>query len=302
MLIELKRILKAGILNFYRQGNLSFATILVLVITISLITFLFISHKILNFTISEIKNRADISVYFHQDCPETEIFKIKEKLAEFEGVQEIEYVSKEEALANFIERHKKDKVIMDSLAELGFNPFLASLNIKAPEMSLYERVTEFLSGDEFSNLIEKIDYQKRKPIIERVFAITTFVDKVGMIVSGVLISVSVLLAFNTIKLTIFSQREEISIMKLVGASNWFVRGPFLVQGAICGLLAFLLSFLIVWTTFYFLNSKISIFFPSFTIFHFFQANFQNIILIQLISALFLGIVPSFIAIRRYLEV
>ena len=302
MFTIIKRILKSGWQNFKRQGNLSFATCSVLVTKISLITFLFLSHRVLDFAISEIRLRADISVYFRQDCSEKEIFELKEKLTEFSEIQEVEYISKEEALENFIERHKEEKTLMDSLIELGSNPFLASLNIKASEADSYEKVASFLEGDDFSGLIEKVDFYRRRSIIERVFKITSFIDNAGVAVSLILISVSILLTYNTIKLTIHSQKEEIAISRLVGASNWFIRGPFLSQGVICGALAFLISFMIVSSSFYFLNSKISIFFPGFEVLSFFKSDFQNIILIQLICALGLGITPSFIAIRKYLEI
>jgi len=302
MLIEIKRIFKSGWRNFKRQGNLSFATCLILVITISLISFLFLSQKILNFAVSEIRERADISVYFKEDCSEKEIFELKEKLAEFSEVKEIEYVSSNEALENFIKRHKEEKTLMESLSEIGKNPFLASLNIKAFQVGEYEKLADFLGKDEFSNLIEKVDYHKRKSVIEKIFKITTFFEGAGIAISLTLVLLSILITFNTIRLAIYSQKEEIGIMRLVGASNWFIRGPFLVQGAICGIFAFLFSFLILSLSFYFLNPKISIFFPDFEIFNFFQSNLKNIVLIQLIWALGLGIIPSFVAIRKYLEI
>jgi len=302
MFVIIKRVLKWGIQNFKRQGNLSFATTSVLVITISLIAFLFLSHKILSFAIFEIRSRADISVYFRQDCSEEEVLEVQEKLAGFSEVEEVEYVSREKALQNFVERHKSEKSLMNSLQELGANPFLASLNIKAADTGSYEKVVNFLEGDNFSNLIEKVDFHRRRPIIERIFKITSFIDKAGIIISLVLILVSILVTYNTIRLTIYSQKEEIAISRLVGASNWFVRGPFLVQGAMCGILAFLVAFVIVGSSFYFLNSKISIFFPGFEVFSFFKSDFQTVFFLQLACALGLGIIPSFIAIRKYLEV
>jgi len=297
-----KRILKSGWLNFRRQTNLSFAACLILVITFSLITFLFLSHKVLNFALTEIKARADISVYFREDCPEKEISELKEKLTEFVEVEEVEYVSREEALESFIERHKEEKTLMDSLAELGFNPFLASLNIRASEANSYEKLANFLEGDDFSSFIEKVDFYKRKPVIERVFRITSFVDTAGIIISLVLVFLSVLLTFNTIRLTIANQKEEISIMRLVGASNWFVRGPFLIQGLICGILSFAISFLLVGLSFYFLSNEVGAFFPGVEIFSFFKNNLRNIVLIQFACGLGLGIIPGLVAIRKYLEV
>lgn len=302
MFILLKRIFHTGLQNFKRHGNLSIATCLILVITICLISFVFLSHKILNFAVAEIKARADVSVYFRIDCDEQEIFALKEKLDEFEEVNEVEYISKEEALEKFIERHKHEQDIMESLQELGTNPFLASLNIRAAKASSYEQVTSFLEGEEFSDSIEKIDFSKRKPIIENIFKTTNFIDSAGIVVSLTLILIAILITYNTIRLTIYTRKQEIGIARLVGASNWLVRGPFLVQGAVCGFLAFALSLLIVGISFYFLNAKITTFFTGFQIFDFFRNNLAMIILIQFFTGLFLGIAPSFIAIRKYLEI
>lgn len=302
MFVLIKRIFKAGFSSFKRHQHLSFATILILVMTVSLVALLFVSHKVLKFTIFQIRSKADISVYFQKGAAETEIFELKQKLAEFSEVKEIEYVSEEAALENFIARHQNEKALMESLAEVGDNPFLASLNIKAFEAQDYEKVVNFLEDDSFSNLINKIDYFKRKSAIEKVFSATSFLDKAGVSVSLALIAISVLVTFNTIRLAIYTQKEEITIAKLVGASNWFVRGPFLVQGVLCGLSAFIFSFVIITFCFYFFSPKITVFFPGFKLFDFFRQEMGSILAIQIIGALILGIIPSFFAIRKYLRV
>jgi cell division transport system permease protein len=302
MFTSLKRIFKSGWQNFKRQANLSLAASLVLVITISLISFLFVAHKILDFAITEIKAKADISVYFQKDCEEDDILSLRGELNKLEGIGDIEYISQEQALERFIERHRDEQEIMDSLIEVGSNPFLASLNIKAMDAESYEKATDFLEGGDFDSSIEKVDFYKRKTIIDRIFEITSFVNGAGVAVSLALVFVSVLLTYNTIRLTIFSQKEEIGIARLVGASNWFIRGPFLVQGLMCGILAFVLSFVIVGSCFYFLNSRIDMFFPGLEILGFFRNDLANIVLIELACGLVLGIIPSFIAIRKYLDI
>lgn len=302
MFIFLKRIFHTGFQNFQRQGNLSFATCLILVITICLISFVFLSHEILDFAVAEIKARADVSVYFQEDCTKEDIFELKDRLDEFPNVSEIEYVSKEQALEQFIERHQQEKDIMESLQQLGANPLLASLNIKATNVGSYEEIALFLEAEELNEIIEKVDFSKRRPVIENIFRATAFVDRAGITVSLILILVATLVSYNTVRLTIYTRKQEIGIARLVGASNWLIRGPFLVQGAICGFLAFVLSLIIVGISFQFLNSKISFFFTGFQIFSFFKNNLAMIVLIQFFTGLFLTVVPSFIAIRKYLEV
>jgi len=297
-----KRIIKSGVQNFKRQGNLSFATISILVITISLIAFVYISHGILGMAIANIREKADISVYFQKQSSEDKIFELREKLTEFPQINGIEYVSEDEALERFIEKHKGEKALMESLQELGANPFLASLNIRAQEVDSYEKVVSFLENESYSDIVEKIDFYRRKSTIERIFNITSFIDKTGFLVSFILILASSFLVYNTIRLTIYTQKQEIGISRLVGASNWFVRGPFLVQAALCGISAFFITFLLIGFFSYFLGPKISSFFPEINILSFFGSNFRTIILTQLISGLLLGIVPSFLAIRKYLEI
>lgn len=302
MVIEIQRIFKSGWRGFRRQGNLTFATCLILIITVSLISVLFVSRKLLNFAITEIKAKTDISVYFKADSLEEDIFKVKEKLDNFKGVQEVEYVSSGQALEDFIKRHKDEKDLMDSLVEVGANPFLASLNIKAQNTEGYEKIAGFLVGEEFNNVIEKVDYHKRKSVIEKVFTVTSFLDAAGILVSLVLISVSLLITFNTIRLAICTQEKEIGIMRLVGASNWFIRAPYLVQGVLCATVSFAIVFLLVNLSFSFINTKLLDLFPGFQLLSFYKTDLGSIIFIQLIFSLILGIVPSLVAIRKYLEV
>jgi len=302
MLIELQRIIKSGLQSFKRHGNLSLATCLILVITISLITFLFFSRQLLNFAIVEAKNKADISVYFNRQSSEQDILKVKQQLTGFEEITEVKYLSSEQALEDFISRHKDDKDLMDSLSEVGANPFLASLSIKAAEVAGYEKVANFLESEQFNGLIEKVDFHKRKSIIEKIFDVTNFLERAGIFISLSLISVSLLITFNTIRLAIYNQKEEIKIMRLVGASNWFIRGPFLIQGVICGIVSFLLAFLLTGLFFNFLNTKLLTIFPGFQLLSFYKAGFSEMFFLQIISGLILGIIPSLIAIRKYLEI
>ncbi|MBL7156183.1 MAG: ABC transporter permease [Candidatus Pacebacteria bacterium] len=302
MLVEIQRIFKSGWKIFTRQGNLSFATCLILIITIYLMAGLFLSGRVLNFAITEIRTKADVSVYFQQNSTQEDISALKLKLSDFEGVQNIEYVSKEQALESFIEKHKNEKDLMDSLVEVGSNPFLASLNVVAANSEGYEKVASFLNGDEFIDLIEKVDYHQRKSIIDKVFSVTEFLKGSGIIVAFALILISVLITFNTVKLAIYNQEKEIGIMRLVGASNWFIRGPFLVQGVLCGIASFVIAFALMAISSSLLSSRISGLFPGFQLLTFYKSDFYSMFFLQMFSGLILGIVPSFIAIRKYLEV
>lgn len=300
MLTLFKRIIKSGWQSFKRQGNLSFANCLILVIAISLISSLFLFHKILNSLVLELKEKADVSVYLKETSSEEDISDLRSRLSELPGVREIEYISREEALDRFIEQHKDEKSLMESLIEVGTNPFLASFNIKASSSQEYEKIVEFLNQNLFQNVIEKIDYYKRKGVIEKIFSISHFVERTGLVIFLVLGLISILITFNTIRLAIYTQKEEIGIMRLVGASNWFIRSPFLTQGLICAFLAFLVSFLMTGACVYFLSPRVEGLI-SVGLVDYFKNYFWEIIRIQIISSVSLGTIPSFIAARKYLR-
>jgi len=277
-------------------------TCFIIVMTILLVSSLFIFQEVSQFLISSIQEKADISVYFKDNTPEEEILNLEEELTKIPEVKDVKYVSEEEVLKEFVERHKDNPVLIESIEEVGGSPFLAVLNIKAFQAQQYQTVVDFLNKPDFGNLIEKVDYYQRKPIIERIFGLTDGMKKAGWTISVVLAIIAILVTFNTIRLAILNQREEIKIQSLVGASNWFIRGPFLVQGTISGFFAALISLLIFSFLCWFVSHKIEFLFPNLNIWSFFIDNFSTLILIQLSTGILLGIISSIIAIRKYLKI
>jgi cell division transport system permease protein len=303
MFTLLKRIFKFGWLNFFREGGgLAVATIFILTMAVCAISSMFFLKDISEALIARIQDKVDVSVYFKFDVPENDILKVKDEVLVISEVKDVEYVSKEQALNDFKEKHKDSPILMSSLDEVGVNPFLASLNIRAFEASQYQAVANFFDDGKFDDLVEKVDYYQRKPIIERLDALSTNLKRAGVVFSVVLAIIAILVAFNAVRLAIYSSREEIKIQRLVGASNWFIRGPFLVQGAISGLTATLISFLLFFLTCWLASSKMEFLFSGFDLFGFFLGSVWIILLIQFISGIGLGIASSFIAVRRYLKV
>jgi len=299
MITQFKRTIKYGFKTITRDGEIFLTSVSILFIAISLISFLFIFRKTSQFLIFSLKEKADVSVYFKEEAPEDEILKIKEEISKNPEFK-VDFVSKEEALKEFERRHQRNPILMEALKEIGENPFLASLSIKAKEPSQYEELFFYLKEKE--EIIEKIDYLERKPLIERIFSLSTNLEKGGILVSLILILISVFVVFNTTRLSIINFKEEISVQKLVGASNWFIRGPFLVQGIFAGILSASLSLLIVFLFCYFLSPKISILSEGLNLFEIFYSNLKTLILIQIFAGILLGTIPSLIAIRRFLKI
>jgi len=299
MLINFKRILKAGWQNFSRDGGIAVATIFILVLAIFLVSTIFLSKDISQFLIASLQEKADISVYFKEFVLEDDILKIKEKLSQVPEVKNVEYVSKEEAIKRLVAKHPQ---LIESVQETEGMLRLSSLNVNVFEANQYQPVMNFLESSNFKDYIDKVDYYERRPVIERIFSLTSLFSKIGISLSIVLIITAILVTFNTIRLAISNQKEEIKIQRLVGASNWFIRGPFLVQGAISGLIAVLITALIFSSICWFLSPKIEFFFAGLNLFHLFIKNFWILLLIQFASGILLAVISSTIAIRKYLRV
>ncbi len=277
------------------------ATVFVMFMAISVVASLFFAMGISKFIIANIQNKVDVAVYFKSDIPEDTILSIKKEVAKIPEAREVDYVSKEEALAKFIERYKEDPVLMQSLQEVGQNPFLASLGITAFEANQYQAVVKFLENAEFKESIAKVDYFQRKMVIDKIFSASSSLNIIGIILSIIMALIAGIVAFNTIRLAIYNAREEIKIQRLVGAGNWFVRGPFLLEGIIAGVVAALVCFVIFLAASWFLSPKISSFYPSLNLFRFFMTNFWQIVLIQLGTGIGLGAASSWLAIRKYMR-
>ncbi len=277
MLTSLKRIIRSGWIAFRRQGGLSVATIFVLVMTISLVTSLFLFQKTTRFMISQLQGKVDISVYFKKDTLEKDILEIKDEITKIAEVKNVEYVSHEVALQELLARHPE---LQESTKETEGLLNLASLNIKAGQASQYAAISDFLEKASFKDLIDKVDYYQRKPVIDRIFSLTSMINLTGFVLSLILALIAFLVAFNHVKLAIFSSREEIAIQRLVGASNWFIRGPFLVQGVISGFFAILITLFIFFPLLFFLGPKMEILFPGLNLFELFTANFFLILFLQ----------------------
>ncbi len=297
-----KRIIKAGLKNFWRNGWLSTATISIMVLTLIVISTLLMLNVIASVVLVNLQEKIDISVYFKLEAAEEDILIVKSQLEKLEEVERVDYVSRDEALAKFKERHKDNPYLLQSLQEIGENPLEASLNIKAQQTSQYEAISQFLEGLYYSNIIDKVDYRQNKEVIDKLSSIITNVKLVGLSLSGILVLIVILVTFNAIRLAIYSSRGEIKIMRLVGANNWFIRGPFVVEGVLYGVISSLITLGILYPIFYFISPKFSGFLPIEDLFGYFQANFWALFVILLGLGIVLGVGSSFLAVRKYLKV
>lgn len=272
-----------------------------MILALLVISGLLLLNVVAQAVVDNLQNRVDISVYFNRETEEAKILSVRQELIGLDQVKSVEYVSQDEALALFKERHQGSEVLMQSLQELDANPLEASLNIKARDPSQYESIANYLGQDRFSGLIDKINYRQNKEIIDRLSHLTSNIQKAGLIISLFLALIAILVSFNTIRLTMYNWRDEISVMRFVGAGNWFIRGPFMVEGVIYGLCAAVATIILLFPILYFISPKITSFLPEVDLFYFYRVNFWQFLLLLSAVGVILGGLSSFIAIRRYLK-
>lgn len=300
--INFKRITKSGIVNFWRNGWVSAATVLVMVLTLFVVGSLVLGNVIMTSVLGSLEEKVDITVYFKLDAPESEIFAVRDSLQGLGEVKDVEYVSREEALELFRNRHSTNALITQSLDELGDNPLGASLNVRATDPSRYAVISSFLEANTFSGILDKVNYRQNQVVIDRLASILGTARTIGIAITLMLGLVAFVVAFNTIRMAIYMSREEIKIMKLVGASNWYTRGPFLVEGFLHGFFASLIATLIFFPATYWLGPKAERFFGGPDLFLYFSSHFFQFFLVLFLFGILLGVVSSSIAIRRYLRV
>lgn len=302
---KFRRIVKAGFLNFKRSGLISWASVLVVTITLSVITMIILLQAVLHFSLNQIKDKVDVTIYFTVGAPEDKIMALKGSLEKLPEVANISYTSDEEAIKLFRDRHSNDYPTIQALDEIGTNPLGAYLNIKAKEVSQYENIANFLKSDDALvlgsvSIIDKINYNQNKLVIDRLNSMISGAQKFGFLLTLVLIIISIIITFNTIRLAIFISKEEIGVMRLVGASKMRVRGPFMIEGAIYGVVASIVTIILFWPATAWLGYNMTGFL-GLNIYDYFLSNIFQIFIVILLSGMFLGMISSFLAVRKYLD-
>lgn len=302
MLATFSRLIKYGTQTFWRQRLLSIATMVVILLALLVFEGLIISGVIANTAINSIQDKIDISIYFKSDASENEMLRIKSSLEQMAEVSSVEYISRDAALEMFRERHKDDETISRAVEELDENPLSASLNIKATDPSKYSIIANYLNNNIPGELVENITYNQNQVVIDRLASIIEVSRQAGLLAALFLTIVAILVAFNTILLGIYSNRDEISIMRLVGASNVYVRGPFVVMGVIYGVITALISLALAAPIVWFASPYVKLFIPAMDLREYFTSHFFLLFFYQLLFGIGIGVISSFIAIRRYLKV
>jgi len=302
---DLKRIIRSGLLSFWRNGFVSLASILNITIALFLIGSLIFLSALMNTALEQIRNKVDIDVYFVTPAPDEDILALKTSLEELPEVGLVTFTSRDDALVQFRERHADDFLTLQALEELDENPLRASLNIKAKETSQYESIARFLENQNEAlsvedQIIDDINYYQNKVAIDKLAKFIANAQRIGLAIVIAIALIAVINTFNTVRLAIYTSREEISVMRLVGADNKYIRGPFIVEGFLYGFVSALFVLILFYPLTLWLGGATERFFGGINIFQYYLGNFGQIFLIIVSSGILLGITSSYFAVRRYI--
>lgn len=302
--LDTKRIIRSGFKNFTRNGVVSLASVLVTTITLCVILSIVFLQVILNFSLTQIKDKVDVTIYMTTAATEDKILAYKSSLEQLPEVASVSYESANEALAKFKDKYSSDYLTIQALDELKDNPLGAALNVKAVDPMQYESIAKFvetsMTDGDGKGLIDKVNYRQNKLVIDRLTSILDGARILGLLVTLILVVISVIITFNTIRLAIFISREEIGIMRLVGAANKQIRGPFIVQGMVCGVISAVLTMIIFYPFTLWMGNHLANFFGM-NMFEYYLSNLLQLFLIVLVSGVLLGVISSLLAIRKYLK-
>lgn len=312
-----KRIIRTGFVNFWRNGFLSFSSVVILTLSLTAFGLLIFGSAFGRTLIQEVKSKVDINVYFTLTADEPSILELKKTIEKLPEVDKVEYISRDQALTSFKDKWKNNTLILQGLAEVGSNPFPAVLNIKAKEPSQYAGIAAFLDSKnslskDSTAIIDKVNYNQNKLVIDRLGRIIPSIQKTGSLIALVLVIVAIIITFNTVRLVLYTAKDEIAVMKLVGASNSYIRGPFVMSGIMYGIVSGIFTLIVLAFFAHYSDAAIVKFAGVqdaqdfgliINVFSkYFLENFGQIFAIIMGSGIALGAISSYLAVRRYLNV
>jgi len=297
------RVIKYAFQDMSRNIGLSFMTVFILILMLLSVNVLLAVDVLTGEAVKTVKGQVNASLYLVSDIKNEDIAEIESYLNSFPEVLEIETRTKEQVLEDFRERHKYNQEVLEALDELGENPFGPTMFIKTAEPDDYKKIMTALDVPEYEYLIESKSFEGQEGAIEKLQNITNRIESIGLGLALLFGLIAFLVIFNTIRAAINSQKIEIGIKRLVGASNWFIRGPYLVESFVFSIVSVALTFLVVFVFVRYLDAYISVVFSNgFSLTNYFKSNIMLLVGLQFLAVLLLNIVSSLLAMRKQLRV
>ncbi len=300
-----KRIFRSGLTLVKRNGVLGASSIVVMIVTLTVILGMFFSQALLDASIKTVESRIDVTIRLSDSANDETIAEIKKELEAMPEIKNVDYISKEEALVLYRERHGSDDLALQAINEIGRNPLPASFVIHAKDTAHYENIIATLEAnstflEENKSFITRVNFGRNKDIINRILVLRDGVKRFGYVLTLIFILIALLVTFNTTKLATYTMKDEIEVMRLVGARSIHIRGPFIVAQIIYSLIAALITLIIFLGITYILRDSLAAFFGV-DLFLYYLQNILQISFIVIFSGVILAFFSSLVSVSKYLK-
>lgn len=304
MIVGFFRATTFALKNIRRNFWLTLATEFLLVLTTFSITLVIALGVVGSALLHSVESKVDIDFYFYTSVQEQDILNAQQHLVESDHVADVVYFSQEHALTQFRAAHQDEPDLLASLDELDQNILPARLVVRADDIRRYPEIRSAFLASEYGKFVMETDDVENQKIIERMNQIISRSSQIGIAVSIIFIVISVIVIFNTFRMTIYSHREEVGIMKLVGATNWFIRAPFIIEAVILGVISAAITIAIIFFVLFLSDGAITDFFAgyNFSLLAYFTAHWPQLVFGEIFGAVAFSVISSMIAITRYLKV
>jgi cell division transport system permease protein len=305
-MITFSRIVKTGIINFVRNAWLAIAAMAVMVVTLTIVLFSLIANVTFNNTIDQIRSKIDVSVYLKDDVDESETQDLIADIKKLPNVESVSYLSKEEVLQNYVKDNQGNTDLLSAVSQTD-NPLPATIRIKPKDLNKLGDIKTYLSQKDVAALqSDEPSYSgDRKEAIDKITHATNILQRAGIVAVLIFAIISVLIIFNTIQMAIFNRRDELTIMRLLGASTWYIRGPFVVESIVYGILSAIISVLLINSMFVAASSTLEA--TSLGLLdinysaEYFREHVWILLILQLGVGILIGAASSTVATQRYLK-
>lgn len=305
-LITLSRIITTGLVNFVRNAWLAIAAMAVMVVTLTIVLFSLIANATFNNTIDQIRSKIDVSVYLKDSVTDTKAKDLMDDLKKLPNVESVSYVSKEEVLKKYLKDNEQNPELMSAVSQTD-NPLPATIRVKPRDLNKLDDIKTYLAKKDIAALqSDEPSYSgDRKEAIDKITHATNILQRAGIVTVLVFAIISVLIIFNTIQMAIFNRRDELTIMRLLGASTWYIRGPFVVESIVYGVLSAIISVVLIHSMFVAASSTLQA--TSLGLLdinysaEYFKSHMWSLLLMQLLVGILIGAASSTVATQRYLK-
>lgn len=302
-MLSLIRIIKFAFQDIGRNIGLSAMTVLILILMLLSTNLLWAVKTLTNESVSLVKEQVNMNLYVKPDVSDKDFTDLKGYIETLPEVDSVKTVSKKEVLEAFEKRHRLSPEVLGALKELGGNPFGPTIIVRTKEPGNYTEVISALGASEYNQFVESKSFEGHEDALTRLQSITNRVENVGLGLTIVFGSIAFLIIFNTIRVAIFTHKVEISIKRLVGAQNWFIRGPYIVEAVVFTAISIVVTGLLMYFIFQWIDPYLGVVFPnSFSLTNYYKSNILYLSLVQTLAVLALTILSSGVAMRKHLKV